>query len=190
MADIGLIGLPNTGKSTLLSRLSGARPKIGRYPFTTTVPNLGVMVCEDERRLVLADIPGLIEGASQGKGLGLRFLKHLERTGLLLHLLDITYQPARGILEDFETLQGEMLAFNPLLAKKPQLVLINKMDLYKQGEHRDIRRLRKSLHHAGYDSVPISALTAEGLGRVKRMVAGYNFTKDQNNVSGEFHANG
>ncbi|MCP4577829.1 MAG: GTPase ObgE [Deltaproteobacteria bacterium] len=169
LADIGLIGLPNAGKSTLISRLSMARPKVGSYPFTTLVPNLGVMTFDDESAVVIADIPGLVEGASQGRGLGHRFLKHIERTNLLLHLLDITYQPDQDILEDFNTISGEMAAYNPALTQKPQMVLINKMDLHGP-EHRDLEELQKALEGVGVASLPISALTGEGLEELKEII--------------------
>jgi GTP-binding protein len=169
LADIGLIGLPNAGKSTLLSRLSMARPKIDRYPFTTLTPNLGVMVFDSDMSLIIADIPGLIEGASAGRGLGHRFLKHIERTKLLLHVLDITYRPDQDILEDFHALRHEMAVYNPALIEKPQMVLINKMDLYNPG-HRDLRTLQMALGKVGIESLPISALTGEGLGRLKKFI--------------------
>ena len=166
LADIGLIGLPNAGKSTLLSRLTMARPKIDSYPFTTIVPNLGVINFDDEKTLVMADIPGLVEGASSGRGLGDRFLKHIERTNLLLHILDITYKPGRDTLEDFLTLRHEMGTFAPALVDKPFFVAINKIDLYGQG-HRDLGELRKALEGRGIESLPISALTGEGLEELK-----------------------
>lgn len=170
LADIGIIGLPNCGKSTLLSRLSMARPKIDSYPFTTTVPNLGVMTFDEERSQVIIDIPGLIEGASLGRGLGHHFLKHIERAKFLLHLLDITYQPEQDILEDFYTLRDEMAAFDPFLAQKPQMVLINKMDLYAT-EHRDLGELQKALERIGLESLPISALLGEGLDELRRIIS-------------------
>jgi GTPase len=169
LADIGLIGLPNAGKSTLLSRLSMAHPKIDSYPFTTIFPNLGVMYFDNESSLVIADIPGLIEGASQGRGLGHRFLKHIERTKLLFHVLDITFQPEKDIIEDFCTLKNEMNAFSPQLAQKPQMVLVNKMDIYGP-EHRDLKALQKSLEELGVESLPISALTGEGLEELKKII--------------------
>jgi GTP-binding protein len=171
LADIGLIGLPNAGKSTLLSRLSMARPKVDSYPFTTLVPNLGVITFDDGRSLVIADVPGLIEGASQGRGLGHRFLKHVERTKLLFHLLDITYQPDQDILEDFHALRREMVAYNPALAQKPQMVLINKMDLYDR-ENRDLEKLQMALERIGLESLPISALSGEGLEELKGIILG------------------
>ena len=169
LADIGLVGLPNAGKSTLLSRLSMARPKVDSYPFTTLIPNLGVMTFDDETSLIIADIPGLIDGASQGRGLGHRFLKHIERTHLLLHLLDITYTPDHDILEDYKTIQQEMEAFNPELGQKPQMVIINKMDLHRP-EHRNLGDLQKALEDRGIVSLPVSALTGEGLDELKHSI--------------------
>ncbi len=169
LADVGLIGLPNAGKSTLLSRLSMARPKVGNYPFTTLFPNLGIMASDDEKELVIADIPGLIEGASKGRGLGHRFLKHIERTTLLLHLLDITYQPENDILEDFYMLRDEMKAYKLSLTQKPQMVVINKMDLHGP-EHRNPRELKKAIKGLGLDCLAVSALTGEGLEELERMI--------------------
>ena len=169
LADIGLVGLPNAGKSTLLSRLTMARPKIDNYPFTTIVPNLGILNFDNEKTLVMADIPGLIEGASSGRGLGDRFLKHIERTNLLLHILDITHKPGRDILEDFLMLRHEMGEFAPELIDKPFLVAINKMDLYGP-EHRDLEELRKALEERGAESFLISALSGEGLEELKENI--------------------
>ncbi len=169
LADIGLIGLPNAGKSTLLSQLSMARPKIDNYPFTTLIPNLGVMTLEDNSSVVIADIPGLVHGAEQGRGLGHRFLKHIERTQLLIHLLDITYQPLEDILEDFHTVNNEMKAFNSELGKKPQMVLINKMDLFCV-DHRDVNELQKALKKLGMESLTISALNGTGIRGLKQAI--------------------
>ena len=169
LADIGLIGLPNAGKSTLLSRLSTARPKVDSYPFTTLIPNLGALIFDDGRSLVIADIPGLIEGASRGRGLGHRFLKHIERTKLLLHIIDITYQTEQDILEDFNMLRREMVAYDPALVQKPQMVLINKMDLHGP-EHRDLGKLKRALRDIGMDFLPVSALSGMGLEELKRKV--------------------
>jgi GTP-binding protein len=170
LADIGLIGLPNSGKSTLLSRLTNARPRIDSYPFTTLVPNLGVLVLDDERALTMADIPGLIDGASEGRGLGHRFLRHIERTKLLLHLIDITYVPVLDLLEDFFSLRNEMEKFDPSLIQKDQMVLINKIDI-RSSEHRKIESIMSALDEMGVDAVPISALTGEGLEEVKQVLA-------------------
>jgi len=169
LADIGLIGLPNAGKSTLLCRLTMARPKVDAYPFTTTVPNLGVLLLENGRELVIADIPGLIEGASEGRGLGDRFLKHIERTRLLIHLLDLTFSPSGDILEDFLTLRQEMAAFSPSLLDKPSFVVITKMDLCGP-ETRDPDALREALAAREVASLPVSALTGEGLDNLKQKI--------------------
>ncbi|MBW1802159.1 MAG: GTPase ObgE [Deltaproteobacteria bacterium] len=169
IADVGLIGLPNVGKSTLLSRLTNAHPRIDRYPFTTIEPNLGVMVLNDE--LTLADIPGLIEGASHGKDLGHRFLKHIERARILLHLIDITYIPDTHILEDYYILRDELEKFDSALLKKTPVVLINKMDLENPGQ-RDVEGIRKAIDDIGLDSIPISALTGMGVEALKAYLRG------------------
>jgi GTP-binding protein len=169
LAHIGLIGLPNAGKSTLLSRLTTARPKIADYPFTTLIPNLGVIVFDHEKTLTVADIPGLIEGASQGRGLGHDFLKHIERTRVLLHLIDITSNPPNGLLDDFDKVEGELEAYSSSLTHKRQIVLINKMDLYT-SKHRDVREVVETLKERGYEAIPVSALTGEGLEEVKKVL--------------------
>ncbi len=166
LADIGLIGLPNAGKSTLLSRLTTAKPKIADYPFTTVIPNLGVMTQGEDRKLTVADIPGLVEGASEGKGLGHRFLKHIERTRLLLHVMDITFVPAQTLLEDFLVVRKELEDYHVNVAAKDQMVVINKIDLYS-SQHRDVRKVRKALKSLGLESHPVSALTGEGLEDLK-----------------------
>lgn len=128
LADVGLLGFPNVGKSTFISRISAARPKIGDYPFTTLVPNLGVVQVEDES-FVVADIPGIVEGASEGAGLGHQFLRHVERTRILLHILDMSGITGRDPTEDFAKLNDELAAFSPALAERPQIVALNKMDV-------------------------------------------------------------
>jgi GTPase len=170
IADIGLIGLPNVGKSTLLSRLTMARPKIDNYPFTTIFPNLGVMEFDNQKRLTIADIPGLIEGASEGKGLGHRFLKHVERTRFLLHLIDGAASPKKEILKDFYLLQDELSRYNPNITKKEQMVLINKTDLMPRGI-KDIDRIRAAFKKIGFESLAISALTGDGLDELKDILA-------------------
>jgi GTP-binding protein len=170
LADIGLIGLPNVGKSTLLSRLTMAHPKIDSYPFTTIVPNLGVIQFDDQTSLTLADIPGLIEGASEGRGLGHHFLKHVERTRFLLHLIDITHAPAQHLLEDFYILQDELGKYSPSLTQKEQMVLINKIDLVSYG-HDNIEKMISALSRIGLESLPISALTGDGLEALKQILA-------------------
>jgi GTP-binding protein len=167
LADVCLVGLPNAGKSTLISRLSMARPKIDSYPFTTLVPNLGVLTLKAGKTVTLADIPGLIEGAGQGRGLGHRFLKHIERTRLLLHLLDLTYVPRGDPLEDFRVLQGELESYDPGLLKKEQMVAINKIDLAPEAA-RNLDRVKEGLEKMGLEVIPISALTGQGLDRLKQ----------------------
>jgi GTP-binding protein len=166
LADIGLIGLPNAGKSTLLSRLTTAKPKIADYAFTTLSPNLGVMTLGEDKKLTVADIPGLVEGASEGKGLGHRFLKHIERTRLLVHVMDITYSPAQGLLEDFFVVRKELEDYHVNVAAKDQMVVINKTDLYS-SQHREVGEVKKALKALGLESHPVSALTGEGLEELK-----------------------
>jgi len=157
LADVGLAGMPNAGKSTLLAAVTAARPKIAPYPFTTLQPNLGVVVLDDETEFVLADIPGLIEGASEGKGLGHEFLRHIERTRVLIHLLDgLSADP----LADFAAINRELAAFGHGLERKPQLVVLNKMDM---PEARDRwPEVKESLTEQGYPALVISALAREG----------------------------
>jgi GTP-binding protein len=152
LADVGIVGLPNAGKSTLLSRLSAAQPKIADYPFTTLTPNLGMVKLEGYRSFVMADIPGLIEGSHQGKGLGIEFLKHIQRTRLLLYILDATSEDITG---DYQALLQEVKLFDRLLSRRPQVVAFNKIDLLKEGERPNMK----------IDRIPscyISALTGEG----------------------------
>ena len=161
LADVGLIGYPNAGKSTLLSRISSARPKIADYPFTTLVPNLGVVIREDHRPFVVADIPGLIEGASKGAGLGLSFLRHTERTRLLIHVLDVSEGPSRDAVNDFQALNRELNAYDPSLQKKKQFLALNKIDLSSVRERAtDIENQFKKMGHRLY---LISGQTGEGV---------------------------
>jgi len=161
LADVGVIGYPNAGKSTLLSRISSARPKIADYPFTTLAPNLGVVNREDRRPFVAADIPGLIEGASKGAGLGLTFLRHVERTRLLIHLLDVSEGPSRDAVNDFQTLNRELKAYHPSLEEKKQLLALNKIDLPSVRERaEDIENQFRKIGHRLY---LISGKTGEGV---------------------------
>jgi GTP-binding protein len=160
LADVGIIGYPNVGKSTLISRISAARPKIADYPFTTLVPNLGT-VRVDNFSFVVADLPGLIEGAHRGVGLGHQFLRHAERTSLLLHMVDIAAVEGRDPICDFETINEELRLYNPELAKKPQIVVANKMDL--PNAHENLRRCLPYWRQRGYEVFAISALTGEGI---------------------------
>ncbi len=158
LADIGLVGVPNAGKSTLLAAVTNARPKIAAYPFTTLAPNLGVAQLDVDTTLVLADIPGLIEGAHQGIGLGHEFLRHIQRTRVLIHLLD-------GMAEepwlDFGQINSELALFDPHLTEKPQLVAFNKMDMPTAASR--WTQIRERLEAEGYEVLPISALTGEGV---------------------------
>jgi GTP-binding protein len=129
MADVGLLGFPNVGKSTFVSAVSRARPKVAAYPFTTLVPHLGVVTLDDAQSFVVADLPGLVEGASDGVGLGLQFLRHVERTRLLLHLVTLSPDPARDPVSDYEIVRKELTTFNPKLAERPELVVLSQADL-------------------------------------------------------------
>jgi GTP-binding protein len=164
MADVGLLGFPNAGKSTLISRISAARPKIADYPFTTLVPNLGVVSWAEEKSFVVADIPGLVEGAHEGVGLGIRFLKHVERTRLLLHLVDPT--DGRNPLEKYDTLRRELEAFDPELARRPERIVLTKMDVTEAREQ--LFEIRRSFEGRGLSVWSISAATGEGLGDLVR----------------------
>lgn len=134
IADIGFVGLPNAGKSTLLSAVSAARPKVADYPFTTLQPHLGIAELDADRRLVLADIPGLIEGAADGAGLGHRFLRHIERTSALVHLLDVLPEDCSDPVENYKTIRGELERYSPELASKQELIVFNKIDLLPEDE--------------------------------------------------------
>jgi GTP-binding protein len=169
LADVGIVGLPNVGKSTFISRVSAARPKIADYPFTTLVPNLGVVRYDEERSFVVADIPGLIRGASEGHGMGIQFLRHIERTAVLLHILDISGDPPVSGWESYETVNAELGSFNPSLLEKPQVVAVNKTDLTDVRE-----RLQKEIDTFTAKGVNIhtfSAVTGEGLKAVLHAVA-------------------
>lgn len=157
IADVGVIGYPNVGKSTLLAKTSAAKPKIANYPFTTLIPNLGVVEV-DERTFVIADIPGLIEGAHKGVGLGIEFLRHVERTKVLVHLVDGESEDPLG---DLKKVNEELSLYDPNLEMKPQIVAVNKIDLPHVKEK--IEEITKSLGQAGYPIYPISAVTGEGV---------------------------
>ena len=161
MADVGLLGMPSVGKSSLITKISAARPKIADYPFTTLKPNLGVVQYKNYRTFVMADIPGLIEGASEGAGLGHRFLKHLERTGQLLHLLDLSWMPERDPIAEYEALNRELALFDPELAEKRQTVVINKIDLPNVREN--LAEVLPYFQEKGIKVFPISAATGEGI---------------------------
>ncbi len=171
IADIGLVGFPNVGKSTLLSKISRAKPKIASYPFTTLSPNLGVVALNDSLFITIADIPGLIKGAHVGKGLGYKFLRHIERTKLILYVIDITFVPAKRLLEDLDIIQEEMRKYKSSLLYKPQIVAINKIDLYDPTIHRSIKEIMKALSIKGIQSFPISAFTGEGIDNLKKGIS-------------------
>lgn len=158
IADAGIVGLPNAGKSTLLGKVSAARPKVSRHPFTTLAPNLGIVELDDYTRLVLADMPGLIEGAHGGKGLGDEFLRHIERTRMLVHLVDVSPAAEADPVEAYETLREELRLYSPALAARPFIVAANKLDM--EGAEANAQRLED---HAGRHVVRISALIGTGL---------------------------
>jgi GTP-binding protein len=159
LADVGIIGMPNVGKSTFIARISAARPKIADYPFTTLTPNLGVVQLDADTNFVIADIPGLIPGASRGMGMGVRFLRHVERTTLLLHILDITKDS--DPMADFEAITRELAQFSPTLARKPQIVGINKLDLSLTRDR--IKKEVDNFRRKGIEISAFSAVTGEGV---------------------------
>lgn len=168
MADVGLVGYPNAGKSTLITKVSAARPRIAEYPFTTLVPHLGVVRFDEEGSFVLADIPGLIEGAHRGLGLGHRFLRHLSRTTMLIHLIDVSGLSGRDPLADYETINHELQAFDAALAAKPQIVVANKLDLVEARER--YPETRRRFAQRGVELWGISAATGEGIAALMREV--------------------
>ncbi len=170
LADVGLLGYPNVGKSTFISRVSRARPKIADYPFTTLAPNLGVVQLSGERDFVIADIPGLIEGAADGAGLGHQFLRHVERCRVLLHIVEDSYTTGddREPLRDFDTINRELARYAPELAAKPQIVALNKTDA---GTHKaTVEDHVRAFAERGIELLPISAATGEGLDRVLELL--------------------
>ena len=169
LADVGLVGFPNAGKSTLISRISAARPKIADYPFTTLEPNLGVVKLDDFRSFVVADIPGLIEGAHLGHGLGIQFLRHVERTRLLVHLVDVSDSTGRDPVHDFETVMGELASFSDELARKPMLVVSAKMDAAQDVER--AASLRNLAAERGLPYLEISSVTGQGIEELRFAMA-------------------
>jgi GTP-binding protein len=163
IADVGLVGFPNVGKSTLLSRVSNARPEIANYHFTTLTPHLGVVDLEDGKGFVMADIPGLIEGASQGVGLGYEFLRHIERTRVLIHVVDGAGTEGRDPVEDIYTIQKELEAYNPQLAHRPQLIAANKMDAVYEEENQYLDKIKAEFEPKGFQVFPISAVSGQGV---------------------------
>lgn len=164
IADVGLVGFPNVGKSTLLSRVTNARPKIANYHFTTLNPNLGVVDLDDGKGFVIADIPGLIEGASEGVGLGHEFLRHIERTKVLIHLVDAASTEGRDPIADIDTINKELEAYNADIARRPQVIAANKIDaIYAGNEEDPVTRIKKKFEPKGIKVFPISAVSGQGL---------------------------
>ena len=169
LADVGVVGFPNAGKSTLVSRLSAAKPKIGDYPFTTLEPSLGIVRAGDDRSFVIADLPGLIPGAAHGKGLGIRFLRHTERTRLLVHLIDLDPSTGRNPLADYQAIQDELRAYSEELAARPQLVTVNKVELPGTEDAR--AAVERFCAERGLSFHAISAVTGAGLPELVREMA-------------------
>ncbi|MBO4902565.1 MAG: GTPase ObgE [Lachnospiraceae bacterium] len=187
IADVGLIGFPNVGKSTLLSKVSNARPEIANYHFTTLSPHLGVVELNDARSFVMADIPGLIEGASEGAGLGHDFLRHIERTKLLVHIVDAASTEGRDPIEDILTINRELEQYNADLAKRPQILVLNKTDMIGTNtddtESEDpVKRITDVFAPKGYEIFPISALTGDGIKELLYHISTVLSTLDQETV--------
>lgn len=163
IADVGLVGFPNVGKSTFLSRVTNARPKIANYHFTTLNPNLGVVDFEDGDGFVIADIPGLIEGASEGVGLGYEFLRHIERTKVMIHMVDAAGSEGRDPIADIYAINKELAAYNEEIAHRPQVIAANKTDLIYEGENEIVEKLRKEFEPQGMKVFPISAVSGKGV---------------------------
>ena len=171
LADVGLVGFPNVGKSTLLSVVSNAHPKIANYHFTTLFPNLGVVYVDEGVSFVLADIPGIIEGASDGAGLGHDFLRHIDRCRLLIHLVDVSGSEGRDPVEDFEAINAELAQYNAELASRPQIVAANKCDLLEEGSD-NLERLREHVEGKGMRLFELSAASTQGTRELMRAAAG------------------
>ena len=171
LADVGLIGFPNVGKSTLLSVVSKAQPKIANYHFTTLYPNLGVVWVEEGVSFVMADIPGIIEGASEGAGLGHDFLRHIDRCRLLVHLVDVSGSEGRDPVADFDAINAELAQYSPDLAKRPQIVCANKSDILDPDSD-NLTRLRSHVEAQGYTLLEISAAAHQGTAELVKKVAG------------------
>ncbi len=164
IADVGLVGFPNVGKSTLLTKVSNARPKVANYHFTTLNPHLGVVDLPDAKGFVIADIPGLIEGASEGIGLGFEFLRHIERTKVIIHMVDVAGTEGRDPIEDIYAINKELEAYNPDIALRPQVIAANKTDMiYADGDDDPILRLQKEFEPKGVCVYPISAISGKGI---------------------------
>lgn len=171
IADVGLVGFPNVGKSTFLSRVTNARPKIANYHFTTLNPNLGVVDLPGGAGFVIADIPGLIEGASEGVGLGHQFLRHIERTRVMIHIVDAASVEGRDPIADIYAINKELEAYNPEIAKRPQVIAANKIDAFWNDEEDPIAKLKEEFEPQGIPVYPISAVSGEGLNELLWAVA-------------------
>jgi GTP-binding protein len=165
IADVGLVGMPNAGKSTLISRCSAARPKIADYPFTTLEPVLGIVELSDYRRFVMADIPGLIDGAHDGAGLGFEFLRHIEITSIIANIIDIMPIDGSDPAENYRKIRGELDQYSKLLAQKPEIIVANKNDLDPTGEA--LKKLKKTI---GKDILPISAVAGKGIAQLNELL--------------------
>ena len=163
IADVGLVGFPNVGKSTLLSRVTNAQPKIANYHFITLNPNLGVVDLEGGRGFIIADIPGLIEGASEGVGLGHEFLRHIERTRVIIHMVDAASTEGRDPVDDIYKINEELRAYNPEIAKRPQVIAANKIDAIYIGDEDPVQRIRDEFEPKGVKVLAISAVSGKGL---------------------------
>lgn len=163
IADVGLVGFPNVGKSTFLSRVTNAQPKIANYHFTTLNPNLGVVDIENAKGFVIADIPGLIEGASEGVGLGHEFLRHIERTKMMIHVVDAAGTEGRDPVDDIYKINAELRAYNEDIASRPQVIAANKVDLIYSGDEDPVERIKKEFEPQGIRVFPISGVSGEGL---------------------------
>ncbi|GFI49237.1 GTPase Obg [Lachnospiraceae bacterium] len=182
IADVGLVGFPNVGKSTFLSRVTNARPKIANYHFTTLNPNLGVVDLPDGRGFVVADIPGLIEGASEGVGLGHEFLRHIERTKLIVHIVDAAGTEGRDPIEDIYKINAELNAYNQDIARRPQIIAANKTDVISPGEEDPIARLKAEFEPKGMMVYPISGVTGAGLSELLYAISNRLKDMDQSPV--------
>lgn len=172
IADVGLIGFPNVGKSTFLSRVTNAQPKIANYHFTTLNPNLGVVDLGDANGFVIADIPGLIEGASEGVGLGHEFLRHIERTKMMIHVVDAAGSEGRDPVDDVYKINQELEAYNPDIASRPQVIAANKTDLIYEGDESPVDRLKKEFEPKGIKVFPISGVSGQGMKELLYYVSG------------------
>lgn len=184
LADVGLIGLPNVGKSTLIRALSRSHAKVANYPFTTLAPNLGTVLCDDGTVFIVADMPGIIEGASEGAGLGLRFLRHIKRTRLLVHLIDLDPKLGRDPIKDFLTTENEIKKFDPNILERPQIVVGNKIDI--KGAKSRASALRQFVKKRGLPFVAVSALFGDGVDElIKEIKKNLPPKKDEGNIRWE-----